>query len=254
MSTEVANIMDLAKGLQQSAAAADDGASSFMKFTKYGDWVWGTEDTETEEASLWLVHPQGFKHGYIAWGDKAHDNYGEKLGEISIPATEPLPLESSLVEVAGNWAKQISMQLMCIEGMDEGVRVTFNSNSVGGRKAYAKVVNEVITKIKSGDDAMCPVVKLSSDSYVHPKYKKIFTPVIEIVDWKTLAELNATLDASAIEDKSDEPKEATQAEANEATKADTTEVKEPEPEPEAKAEGAVRTRRVRRHRGDTAKD
>ena len=94
--TDMANITNLAKGLAQSAQQSDSGGDgSFMKFTKFGEWTWGTEANETEEGSLWAIHPQGFQHGWIAWGDKINNNNGQKLGETMVKATEPLPFESA---------------------------------------------------------------------------------------------------------------------------------------------------------------
>lgn len=191
--TEMANIIEMAKGLQQSANRAAEQSTSFMKFAKDGSWQHGVDDIEPEEDSLWVIHPQFFEHGWIAWGDKEHGNHGEKLGEIKVLATEPLPLESSLDDVKGRWAQQASMQMLCLTGMDQHTYVTFNTNSTGGRKVYQKIVNAVITAITSGEDAVAPVVTLGSDWYKHKEFGKIYTPVMEIVAYKTLKELTAII-------------------------------------------------------------
>lgn len=230
--TQMQEMAEMAKGLQQSASQAADDAG-FLKFTKFGQWVFGTEAAEVEEDSLWIIHPQGFKHGHIAWGDKAHGNQGEKLGEIMVPATAPLPLVTTLDSVNGNWAQQVSMQLMCINGFDKGVKLSFNSNSVGGRKAYKKIVNAVIGRITAKSPDVAPVVSLASDSYKHKDYGQIFTPMIHIDSYKSLGDLDKLMNTLGLEDQTGDA--------------------EPDPEPEVKEEVKTeeepkRARRTRRSR------
>lgn len=200
--TQMAEITELAKGLAKSAQQSDSGGGSFMKFTKFGEWTWGTEAQEVEDNSLWAVHPQGFQHGWIAWGDKAHQNNGTKLGETMVAATEPLPFEKDLPEVQGSWAQQISMQMVCLNGMDKGTKVLFNSCSMGGRKVYHDVVNNVVAQITSGRQDIAPVVELSNSSYTHKEHGKIFTPVVKVESHKTLVELEAML--NSIEEEEDD--------------------------------------------------
>ena len=226
--TDMAEITGLAKGLAKSAQQSDAGGGSFMKFTKFGEWTWGSESTEIEEGSLWAIHPQGFVHGWIAWGDKAHNNAGTKIGETMVAATEPLPFENELPEVKGSWAQQISMQMVCLDGMDKGTKVTFNSCSMGGRKIYQDIVNSVVSEINAGKQGICPVVIMSNSSYTHKDHGKIFTPVIEIDSWKTLPELNDMLSAmegdeateAAIESSQDAEEEAKITAADEKAKAE----------------------------------
>lgn len=193
--TQMAEITELAKGLAKSAQQSDSGGGSFMKFTKFGEWTWGTEAAEVEDDALWAIHPQGFQHGWIAWGDKKHSNSGTKLGETMVAATEPLPFEKDLPAVEGSWAQQISMQLVCLNGMDKGTKVLFNSCSTGGRKVYHDIVNAVVAQITSGRQDISPVVKLDNDHYTHKEYGKIFTPVMDIESYKTLVELEAMLNS-----------------------------------------------------------
>lgn len=211
-STEMAKILSMAKGLQQSANQATNAITSFMKFTRFGEWLYGTDDVEAAPDSLWVVHPQSFEHGWIAWGNKENNNHGEKLGEIKVLATEPLPLESSLDHVEGSWNQQAAMQMLCLTGMDKDTRVTFNTSSTGGRRLYQKIVQSVIEQITEGKAAVAPVVKLDKDSYIHTKFGKIFTPLMTIMEWKTLAELNALMDNLGVGDSGGETEPETEAE------------------------------------------
>jgi len=185
-----ANIMDLAKGLQQSASvAASGGAGLYMKFAK-GDWTYGAEETDVEDKSEWAIHPEGFQHGWIAWGDKAHGNKGQKLGEDMVPATHAMPAKANLPEVDGEWDQQVAMQMLCVSGADEGTAVVFNTCSVGGRSAYQGVLVEIVKKIQANDPAIAPIVTLSKDSYKHKEHGKVYTPEIVVLGWETLETLN----------------------------------------------------------------
>ena len=247
--TDMAVMLEQAKALQQSAQQATDGQDgcAFIKFTKFGEWVWGVEEAECEEDSQWIIHPQGFKHGYIAWGDKEHGNAGEKCGDILIPAFEPLPLRSSLEEVNANWNQQVSMQMMCVKGFDKGVKVIFNSSSLGGRKVYQKIVDAVVARIEEGEVDVAPVITLDVDSYPHKKHGKIFTPEVEIIDYLSLAEVNEML-AAKDDDEADEPKEEVKETKAKRTTAKKDPVKVDEQTSLAPDDKPVRQRRQRQAR------
>ena len=141
-----ANLMDLAKGLQQSASTASGGGSGlYMKFAK-GDWTYGQEETDVEADSEWVVNPHGFKHGWVGWGDKAHNTAGTKLGEQMVPANNPLPLQGALDDIQGEWSQQVSMEMLCVSGSDQGTAVIFNTSSVGGRTLYQKLLTGRFTR------------------------------------------------------------------------------------------------------------
>lgn len=185
-----ANILSMATALVQSAsqAGAASGTDAFMKFTKFGEWVFGVEGTEVQEGSVWAVNPRGFRHGWTAWGTKEHGTDGQNVGESMVPATHPMPQEGSLPAVKGEWAKAIGIQLRCTNGEDEGIQVMFKSNSHGGRKAYASLLQTVAARIQAGHADCMPLVKLTGDSYQHKTYGKIYNPVIEVVGWANHAD------------------------------------------------------------------
>ncbi len=180
-----ANVMNMATALAQSASQAGANAANdpYMKFSKFGEWVYGAENTEVEEGSIWAVNPLGFAHGYTAWGTKEHGTDGQNVGEVMVPATQPMPQEGNLPPVKGEWSKAIGIQMRCTNGEDEDVQVMFKSNSYGGRKAYAAILQAVVARITTGNPECMPLVKLGADSYLHKTYGKIFTPVLEVVGW-----------------------------------------------------------------------
>ena len=180
-----AEVANLATGLAASAqtAAAGEG-QQFMKFTKFGEYVFGADNIEVEPGSEWAINPQGFGHGWIAWGDSAHGTEGEMLGEVMGSASQPMPEQPGPVD--GSWSEQRGIQLACVTGEDEGTQVLFQTNSKGGKKMYARIVMEIVKRINAGQLDIVPVVNLAADSYQHTKYGKIFTPDYKLVRWTTM--------------------------------------------------------------------
>jgi hypothetical protein len=171
-----------------------------MKMDRTGTWVFGVDDTVPEDDSLWAINPAGCLHGYVAWGNAQHDNEGTNVGEVMVPATQPMPSEADLPNVKGTWSKATALQLRCTNGEDEGVQVLYKANSVGGRKAYAKTLQAIVEKITGGDEACVPLVTLASDSYKHAKYGTIFNPIFAIQGWSNMDGEAAEEPAAAIEE------------------------------------------------------
>src|SRR6056297_580511 len=171
--TVPADLANMAAALQTSSTQAGTagGGDLYAKMTKFGEFVYGAEGTEFEEDSVWAINPTGFRHGFICWHD------GFPTGEVLVPATQPMPQESELPQVQGSWSKQIGIQMRCTNGEDEGVQVLFKSNSLGGRKAYAAILQAVISRIQGGHEDCVPLVKCENDHYTHKSYGRIFTPV-----------------------------------------------------------------------------
>lgn len=254
MSNLPANIVDMAKNLQASVDSVSEGGDvfTFMKFAK-GDWAFGQEEVEPERDSQWLVHPASFKHGWVAWGDEAHGNHMENLGEQIVPAVHPMPARDSLPAVQGTWAKTVSFQMKCLTGADAGLMVVFNTNSTGGRKLYSKILRAILARVSNGSEQIAPVLILSSSSYKHSKFGKIYNPEADIIDWLTLEELeqagegnNPTMTDVAKETQEALPLHKEAVEKVEEVKAQVTEAKE--------VKKAERTRRRSRTGKDASRD
>jgi hypothetical protein len=180
-----AGLSNMSAALRQSAKQTGTGSDPYLKCAK-GEWIYGADDTEVEEDSLWAVNPLSFEHGWVAWGSKERKNEGVNVGEIMVPAVQPLPDELALPEVNGDWSKSISFQLSCVSGEDEGTQVLYKANSHGAKKAYAVILELIVDKIDAGDSEIVPIVLLETDSYKHATYGKIHTPILEVKKWITL--------------------------------------------------------------------
>ena len=216
-------LTNLASSLQvaTSSIQAETGNELFIKFTKTGEWVYGSGDTEIEENSTWAINPESFIQGFQAWSDDS-----ELLGEEYDFITNPPVIKGDLkVMTEGRgWSKLVGFSMVCLNGEDEGTTVLFKTTSVGGVKAVSAIMQAVFKRITNEPEsgAFVPVVDLSDDSYKHKKYGKIFTPVIDVVRW-----------TDASDTKVEEP-------------VAETKVAEPEVEPEVAEEPAPTKRRRRR--------
>lgn len=202
-----ANIGNMAAALAQSAGTAGSSGAGelYLKMTKFGEWVYGAEETEIEEGAILAINPMGFQHGWTAWGSKERGNDGQNVGEVMVPATQPMPLETDLPQVNGDWTKCIAVQMKVTSGEDAGIQLLWKANSLGARKAYAAILQAVVARIQEGAAAVVPLVELTTDSYTHKTYGKIFTPELKVTGWADMDGEQAAEPAAAIEEQPTEP-------------------------------------------------
>ena len=166
------------------SVAADVGGANgvvILKCDKTGHWVFGADQTEIEEGSIWAVNPNSFVHGYIAWGK------GEVLGEKMASVNAPLPELDPAPEAAERgWEKQVGMTLACTNGEDEGLQARFSATSVGGKKMWAVVALAVAEKTDKDPINCVPLVRLTSEHYAHKQYGRVYNPIATIIGWTSL--------------------------------------------------------------------
>ena len=174
-----------AQSLVQSLRSLDTGTALgntvILKMDKTGHWVFGADQTEVEDDSLWAINPFSFTHGYIAWGD------GEVLGEKMAPITQPLPeLEPAPPGAKKGWEPQTGLSLKCIKGEDRDTEARFQTTSVGGRRAVADLAQAIAAQVEKDQSKPVPIVRLKKTHYMHKSYGRIYTPVFEVVEWISL--------------------------------------------------------------------
>lgn len=174
-----------AQSLAQSLRALDAGIVGgivILKMDKTGHWVFGADQTEVEDDSLWAVNPFSFTHGYIAWGDGA-----VVLGEKMVSVTQPLPdLGEPPAGAKKGWEPQVGMSLKCTKGEDKDMEARFQTTSVGGKRAVQVLALALATQVEKDQNKPVPVVRLKKEHYTHKQYGRIYTPVFEVVEWISL--------------------------------------------------------------------
>lgn len=164
------------------AIKEDTGAGvTILKMDKTGHWVFGADQTEIEDDSLWAINPFSFVHGYIAWGD------GEVLGEKMCSISEALPeLDPAPAGAKRGWEKQVGFSLKCLDGEDEGLDARYTVTSVGGKRAAQELAVAIAEQVDKDQTKPVAVVSLGKEHYQHKSYGRIFTPVFKIVRWASM--------------------------------------------------------------------
>ena len=196
-----ANITDLVTSIQQTKtrlATSGGGDSQFLKMSKQGVFVYGADETEVEEGSRWAINPNAFATGFACWGD------GELLDEAMALVTDDPIVKSELAVHPKPWAVQVGLQLACISGEDTGTQVKYTATSVGGKKAYTALLDELLKQASSGSPDIVAIVELDCDSYKHKKYGKVFTPIFKLVEWQSMDAMVTATEADEEDDYEDE--------------------------------------------------
>ena len=172
------SVQSLSSALRSIQPASATGGAVILKMDKTGHWVFGADQTEIEDDSVWAVNPFSFVHGYIAWGD------GEVLGEKMSSVSEPLPeLEPAPSSAKRGWEMQVGMTLACTNGEDKDMQARYSTTSVGGKRAVQALAVAIAEQVDKDQTKPVPLVRLKKEHYQHKSYGKIFTPVFEIVEW-----------------------------------------------------------------------
>lgn len=177
-----ANLASIASALRKTTEVIATNQKQYVKYTKYGEWVYGQDDTEIDSKQQWAVNPLAAGIGFVGWGDKEHGNEGTPLGEhFAHPvAGEPILEQETLDEIDGQWLPAIKMEFKNLEDKTE---LVWKANSTGARNAYKTVMEKVADRLEAENAYCVPVVTMGKSHYQHTKYGKIFTPLLEVVAW-----------------------------------------------------------------------
>lgn len=179
--TKLPSVQNLSAALRSLESEVGGSGMAILKMDKTGHWVFGADQTEVEDDSTWAINPFSFVHGYIAWGE------GDVLGEKMVPVADPLPeMDVAPPGAKRGWELQVGMALKCMSGEDEGLEVTYNVTSVGGKRAVQKLALDIAAQVEKDQSKPVAVVRLKKEHYTHKSYGRIYTPIFEIVSWVSL--------------------------------------------------------------------
>ena len=172
------SVASLSTALRTIANDVSASTTAIIKMDKTGHWVFGADQTEVEDGSLWAINPFSFVHGYIAWGD------GEVLGEKMVSVSQPLPeLDAAPPNAKKGWEVQVGLSLKCISGGDKGTEARFTTTSVGGKRAVQTLAVALADQVEKDQDKPVAIVLLKKEHYQHKSYGRIYTPVFEVKEW-----------------------------------------------------------------------
>lgn len=155
-----------------------------------GDISFGQDKRQVTENDVWAVNPLSFTHGWIAFHDSEVMSTIDgrpaditlSLYDADLPAYEDLP-ELDYVppasnrrgpaEAAPDWREKLGVEMLCIEGPNEGAAIIWSPTSYGGRRTIAKLFEMVANQLDSDDPELCvPIGELFSDSYYNKRFKR----------------------------------------------------------------------------------
>ena len=172
------SVQSLSSALRSIQSDVGSEGNVILKMDKTGHWVFGADQTEVEDDSIWAVNPFSFVHGYIAWGD------GEVLAEKMASVAEPLPeLDPAPPLAKRGWEMQVGMTLACTNGEDEGMQARYSTTSVGGKRAVQALAVAIAEQVDKDQSKPVPLVRLKKEHYQHKSYGRIYTPVFEVIEW-----------------------------------------------------------------------
>lgn len=177
-----------------------DGDFQFMKMTKAGEFMFGADETEVQEGSLWAIDPRSITKGFIKWVDSELE--GEEMAQVF--GGQPI-IKSNLPDSGVGWSEQVGFALACTNGDDKGVQCLYKSNSKGGLKAIKSYLSALQGQLASDPANSVAVVSLSSDFYKHKTYGRIYNPIITIESWMALGSTEAPAPKAVAEEPAEEP-------------------------------------------------
>lgn len=190
-----AKAADLVTGLKTVVAEKPMQNSMPLLRLVDGEWVYGADNIQVEEESVWAIHPGSFMHGYCAWDD------GQLVGEVMVPVSQPRPSHAELPPVSVQWQEQMSFIAACTSGEDTGTTVLYKNSSLGGRNAITELAQKIIQQADKDPSKLVPLVALEVGNYKHKKYGKVYTPTFAV---QSFAALESTQDEEEV--KAEEPK------------------------------------------------
>lgn len=167
---------------KQEAPPVIDG-QTLLRLLTDGDWVFGAENADVEEGSIWAINPFSITHGLCSWTDHPKGKSNELVGEVMVPFTESAPSEADMRDTGWPWKRQVAIDLLCITGDDKGTQVHYKTTSIGGLRAIDGFINALLKQLGENEAECIGLVILSSDHYEHKKYGRTYVPIIEIDGW-----------------------------------------------------------------------
>jgi len=187
---------------------------NLLKFTKFGEWVSGQEQSEVEQGRQLIVYTPSFTTGWICWRDnKPVEQIMAAAKDIKLETEEQVAAyvntytNTKLARDAlgdldeEQWEKQDDgsprdpwqFANYCVFADPETDELfTYAPSSKGGLTALGLVLREWNNNKKQAPDEL-PIVELGMDSYMHGnrQFGEIRVPILKVVGFT--AELPACL-------------------------------------------------------------
>ena len=169
----------------RTTVMATGGGKSLLRLARDGEWIFGQGDDPVQKGSHWAINVKTLGWGSVCWTNYPTGQKNKRLGIVVAPMTQPKPAVPAPIE-GFPFVDFVTFDLLCLDGEDEGLEVTYGANSVGGMRAFIKLRDAIIGQLQKDIRYPCPVVTLSTEDYKHNSYGKIFNPIFNITGWADL--------------------------------------------------------------------
>jgi len=166
--------------LADIASSGGSTRTSFLRMDKTGCWNYGPDEIPVTGDDRVYVDPTSFARGWQCWADTNIPGVQpEMLGNEVASMFGPAPARPATLPPNGrSWDEMLGLLLVV-----NGEGLSYSTTSVGGLNAVAKLAELVRQQYRKDPKRFVPVVSLSSDSYRHKKYGKIYIPVFDVKAW-----------------------------------------------------------------------
>lgn len=172
-----------------------------LKFTKFGEFVAGQDEQEMPEGKRLIANMDELLTGWVRWEDnKPTDQIMGRVADGHMPArrSEMGDTDEDLWEKDDEGRPRDPWQktnYLVLKAEGEEQLYTFATSSKSGLNAVGELCKVFGRQMRQRPDDF-PIVALNAGSYIHPKYKKIFVPKLDVVGWVAKADFG-TLDGNS---------------------------------------------------------
>jgi hypothetical protein len=171
------------------------GGKPLLRLLTDGTWVFGQGDDEVQQGSHWVINVKTIGWGSVCWTNYPQGQKNKLLGKVIGSIMQPKPPTPAPIE-GFPYTDFVTFDMLCLDGDDEGVEVSYGTSSIGGMRLFTKLRDAIIAQLQRDPRTPCPVVTLTEESY-KGKYGKTYNPIMEITGWATLGgEVAAGLQAT----------------------------------------------------------
>lgn len=166
---------------------AASGGGTFLKFNK-GEWLKGQNDEEVGLQTKVVANMAELSIGWIRWSDgKPADRRMGLLSQGFKPdARDQLGYtDQTEWDTDDNGKPQDPWTFtneLPVADLESGEQLTIAMSSKGGIGAIGNLCKAYGKEYRQRE-GLVPVVELDRSFYQHPVYKKVYVPVLNIVDW-----------------------------------------------------------------------
>jgi hypothetical protein len=213
---------------------------TLLKYVK-GDWLAGKDGDEVPLGTEMVAAMHLLQSGFIRWEDnKPVENLMGFRSEGFVP-----PERNTLGHHDKSTWRDFNGQLqdpwqrtdvLLMADVTTGEVYTYSPSSGGGLQAIKNLSRDYGSHMRTNPDEI-PVIKLSSTSYQHKQFSKVYKPVLELVGWRDLNDVSFEV----ADDEAEEPAPAPRAVAAKPAPRVAPKAKAPPPKP-VKRNGGTRAR------------